>query len=269
MVSKLSSLEFKEDFQISFIVNNLEPRLKCLVLQHQPYNTVAELYENGLYLGKSVEIIYGNYNQYNATHCKETESKPSMKTSCSHKNDELVAKPCVPFHFAKQSWDASGSICNEKDVMHSMINCSEQKVGCTVPVLKDTRTNVPTETNSDVEETMLLLSGNERKDSQASSHTKGFFNIVNSFAIFYYLVILAITLAFAYRKDVLTSAKYSLDWPVGVFWILHTLILCFIRKLLLRKRIGQTSIENDPDPPLDCIKNILIDHKWLSICFGI
>ena len=261
MVSEMSSLGFKEDLQISFIVNNLESTLKCLVLQHQPYNTIAELYERGLYLEKSVEFIYGNYSQYNATNCKGTESKPRMNTSCSDKNEELFAKACIPSHIVNQSWNPSGSVLNEKDVMHSMINCSEQKVGCTVLVLKDSRKNFVEETNSDVKETMLLLSGNEQKDSQASSHAKCFFSIINGCAIFYYLVILSITLAFAYRNDVLASAKYSLDWPVGVFWILHTVILCFIRKLLLRKRIDQKSIENDPDPPLDCIKNILIDHK--------
>ena len=46
----MTSLGFRDDIQLAFIVSNLESRLKCLILQHQPYNSIAELYQKGLVL---------------------------------------------------------------------------------------------------------------------------------------------------------------------------------------------------------------------------
>ena len=40
----MTSLGFRDDIPITFIVNNLELNLRCLILQHQPYDNTNILY---------------------------------------------------------------------------------------------------------------------------------------------------------------------------------------------------------------------------------
>ena len=62
MISEMTSLGFRDDIQLAFIVSNLEPRLKCLILQHQPYNSTAELHGTATYCqeNKNEETDHAN-----------------------------------------------------------------------------------------------------------------------------------------------------------------------------------------------------------------
>ena len=86
----MTSLGFRDDIQVTFIVNNLEPNLRCSILQHQPYDDTNILYlkavslENVLRYGRyiavgehfhevnrheSKNVVTHSRNNYNETDC--------------------------------------------------------------------------------------------------------------------------------------------------------------------------------------------------------
>ena len=74
MISEMTSLGFRDDIQLAFIVSNLESRLKCLILQHQPYNSTAELYQKGLVLENSLNFLdHGTATHYQENKNQETD----------------------------------------------------------------------------------------------------------------------------------------------------------------------------------------------------
>ena len=55
VVCEMNSVKFPKQLQISLIIKNLNPELRCLILQYQPYATKDELYQKGINLENALQ----------------------------------------------------------------------------------------------------------------------------------------------------------------------------------------------------------------------
>ena len=283
MIGEMTSLGFRDDIQLAFIVSNLEPRLKSLILQHQPYNSTAELYQKGLVLENSLNFLdHSTATYYQENKNQETDHASACDNSHLQRFDSYNSvSEFVETINSSISCDNSDNADNcpriateksttSKHVRYSVKDTSKCEIEvkpylCVNRCVKSTVTQHKTSSIlCCVKKTKTRIPQQESQNLQSNCEHGG------NVALHYFIMLLVVALAFCcfntnyfVKTNVVTEAIF---FSVTIYALRHELLVCSIRKLVLHKLIDQKAVENDPDPPHQSILTELIAMVPRIIC---